>query len=359
MARRRKFPRHFVVKASGFYFQAMRKGGIFSESLGTDLTAAKARAETLNASWDTIRRGLEPVAKAPARPGTFGHVVERLRASNEYREKKPRTVEELEYALKILEPLFGPARLEKITPDHCERFYNSLRAQGSIHRAAKIFKWFRYTFGFGIRFALAKNNPTLAVRVKHPQSRRQVWEPRQVSAVIRAAIDAGRPCMALAIQIAYDTSLRAGDIRALTWGQFDGESLWLKQQKTGSDQRAPLWPETVAMIEESRGDTIPLAAAPIIRAPHGAAYTKDNFEHRFRDICRAAGIPSDLQFRDIRRTAATELAEGEATVPETAAVTGHSIAHSARMMDTYIRSNYSMAQNAQAKRRTNRKGPKV
>jgi hypothetical protein len=46
-------------------------------------------------------------------------------------------------------------------------------------------------------------------------------------------------------------------------------------------------------------------------------------------------------------------------VPEVAAVTGHSIAHGARMMDTYIQRNYSMAQSAQAKRCKNRKGPKV
>ena len=75
MARQRKFPRHFVVKESGFYFQAtpaMRVAGICSESLGTDMTAAKARAETLNAAWDAIRRGEEPVGKAPARPARSG-----------------------------------------------------------------------------------------------------------------------------------------------------------------------------------------------------------------------------------------------------------------------------------------------
>lgn len=359
---RRKFPRHFVVKPSGFYFQAttaMRAAGIASESLGTDLLAAKDRAELLNASWDMIRRGEEPIGKAPTLLGTFGHLVERLRAANEFREKKPRTVDELEYALKVLEPVFGPTRLEKITPEHVEQFYNVLRDQGSIHRAAKIMKWFRYIFNFGIRFDLARSNPTIAVRITHPRPRRQVWAEDQVAGVIAKALDMGRPCMALAIQIGYDTSLRVGDIRALTWAQFDGESLWLTQRKTGIEERKPLYPETIAMIEASRGDTIPLANAPIIRAPHGRAYAKDNFEHRFRNICKAAGISSDLQFRDIRRTAATERAEAGATVAELAAATGHSIAHGARILDTYVRTNYGMAQNAQAKRRQNRKGPKV
>lgn len=362
MTRQRKFPRHLVVKPSGFYFQAtkpMRKAGIHSESLGIDMIAAKERAELLNAAWDKIRRGEEPIGKAPALPGTFGHLAERLRASNEYKDKKPRTVDELEYALKVLEPLFAPTRLEKITPEHIERFYNALREQGSVHRAAKIMKWFRYIFNFGIRFDLARSNPTHAVRIKHPKPRRQVWTEDQVAAVTAMALDMGRPCIALAIQIGYDTSLRPSDIRALTWGQFDGESLSLKQQKTEKEQRAPLWPETIAMIEASRGDTIPLANAPIIRAPHGRAYKKDNFEHRVRDICRAAGVPDGLQFRDIRRTATTERAEGGATASEQAASTGQSIAHSARILDTYTVTNYAMAQNGQAKRRANKKGSKV
>ncbi len=221
-------------------------------------------------------------------------------------------------------------------------------------------KWFRYVFGFGIRFELTRSNPTLAIRIKQPPPRRHVWNPEQITAVIRAATDMERPCIALAVQIAYDTSLRPGDIRALTWGQFDCESFWLKQQKTGTDQRVPLWPDTIAMIQAARGDTIPMPGAPIIRAPHGRPYRKDNFEHRFRNICRAINLPDDLQFRDIRRTAATERAEGGATVAEIAASTGHSIAHGARILDTYVNTkNYEMAQNAQAKRLRNRKGPKV
>ena len=130
----------------------------------------------------------------------------------------------------------------------------------------------------------------------------------------------------------------------------------LDQGKTGDAIAAPLTSETVTMIEARRisEGTIPLATAPIIRGPHGRPYKKDNFTHRFRDICRAAGVPDDLQFRDLRRTVVTEMAEGEVTSAEMASKTGHSIAHSARILDTYTVMSERMARNAQAKRNKRR-----
>lgn len=361
----REYPRHFVIRPSGFYFQAtpaMKRAGIFSEALGTEMTAAKARADSLNASWDEIRRGLEPVGKRPARPGTLSHLVEGLRRSTEWSDKAPRTIEELEYALAIVEPIFGAYNLKQITPDACRDFYDALRETGSIHRAARVMKWLRYLFNFAIRFNKADINPTLAVRIKHPKPRRTLWNEGQVLSVITKAIEVGRPCIALAILIAYDTSLREGDILALTWDTYrpsadgNGMSLVFDQAKTGRAQAAPLDAETVAMIEASRINegTIPLATAPIIRGPHGRPYKKDNFTHRFRDICRAVGVPDDLQFRDLRRTVQTEVAEGEGTSAEMASKTGHSIAHSQRILDTYTVTSERMARNAQAKRNKRR-----
>ncbi len=365
----RKKTRHLVYRPpSGFYFQAtpaMRRAGIFSESLGTEMKTAKARAQALNAAWDEIRHGLEPVGKRPARPGTLSHLVEKLRPTTEWTDKAPATIDELEYALAIIEPIFGDYALERITPEACMAFYSALREQGSIHRAARVMKWLRYLFNYAIRFNKAGINPTLAVRIRHPKPRRTIWREDQVQLFIAKANEVGRPCIATTVQIGYDTSLREGDILSSAWNNFQpsvdgkGMSLSLVQAKTGREISCPLAPETVSMIEALRAKSgvVPLATAPIIRGPHGRRYLKDNFTHRFRDICRAAGLPDELQFRDLRRTAETEVMEGGATVPEAAAMTGHSIAHTSRMADTYTVLNERMARNAQAKR--NKRGAKV
>ncbi len=358
-----KKTRHFVIRPpSGFYFQAtpaMKRAGIFSEPLGTEMTVARERARALNAAWDEIRRGLEPVGKRPALPGTLSHLVEKLRPTTEWTDKAPRTREELEYALGIIEPIFGAYALKQITPDACRAFYDALREQGSIHRAARVMKWLRYLLNYSIRFHKGDPNPTLAVRIKHPKAREALWSKNQIKAVIAKAKEDGRPCIALAIQIAYATALREGDVLALTWGQFDGERLELTQAKTDKKISCPLELETIEAIEAWRASAgaIPLATAPIIRAPHGRPYKKDNFTHRFREICRAVGVPDDLQFRDLRRTTATELAAAGATAAEIAAVTGHSITRSQQILDTYVRAGEDIARNAQAKR--NKGGPKV
>ena len=247
--------------------------------------------------------------------------------------------------------------MKQITPTACGAFYDVLREQGSVHRAAKVLKWLRYVFNFGLRYQLVDSNPTMAVRIKHPKPRQAVWTKQQIEAVITKAQEEDRPCIALAVQIAYATALREADVLALTWGQFEGDRLVLTQAKTGKDISCPLSSETVEMIQERRQGMIPLAAAPIIRGPHGRAYMKDNFTHRFRDICRGAGVPDDLQFRDLRRTTATELAAAGATAAEIASVTGHSISKSQKILDTYVRGGEEIARNAQAKR--NRKGSKV
>ena len=167
----RKYPRHFVTRPSGHYFQAtpaMKRAGIFSEALGTEMTAAKARADALNAAWDQIRSGLEPVGKRPALSGTLSHLVEKLRGSAEWDDKAPRTREELENTLAIIEPIFGAYALKQITPDACRDFYDALREKGSVHHAARVMKWLRYLFNFAMRYQKADSNPTLAVRIKHP-----------------------------------------------------------------------------------------------------------------------------------------------------------------------------------------------
>lgn len=66
---------------------------------------------------------------------------------------------------------------------------------------------------------------------------------------------------------------------------------------------------------------------------------------------RIAGIPDDVQLRDIRRTASKERAEAGATEAELAAGTGHSIERGSQILDVYNPRSYSLAKSAQDKRR--------
>ena len=361
--------RHLRKKGGGYYFEpnaSMKRAGFHAEPLGKDLSKALERVERLNGAWDEVRDGRDEVVTSTTRRDTVAWLACEMRRSSEYHDKKPRTREELDYSLdKHILPLFGPTLLKRVEPEDVQRFYDYLRSTGSVHRAAKIMKWFRYLFHLAVRLDKVPKNPTLAVRIKQPKPRSQKWTPEQVVRAVDEARRQGRSCIACVILIGYDTSLREGDILASRRDQYDGESLFVTQAKTGSDHHAPLWPETVAAIEdELRRWPTALPRAPLIRGPHGRRYKKDNFTHLFRAICRAACIPDALQFRDLRRTASSERADAGATAPELASSSGHTIARSAKILDTYNPASYERAKNAQRKRRAhlsneNTKGPKV
>ncbi len=333
----------------------MREKGMVSEPLGTDPAAAIARAEALNAQWDAIRRGDGQAAGNAPATGTVAHLMDDLRRSSHWRRKKPRTIEEIEYAFAIIEPLFGPAAVKSIKAGDCEKFYDGLRRHGSMHRAAKIMKWFRYLFSYGckVRYQGMTYNPALSVAIEHPAPRRAVWTEDQVTSAIASATKQGEHGVAITIAIAYDTSLRPGDIRALIWEQFDGESLWLTQGKTDKPIRAPLWPETVKALDayvRALGVT-PLPQAPIVLSRSGKAFSRHHLAKISRRILRGAGLPDDVQIRDLRRTASKERADVNASAQELASATGHSIGRSAQILDVYNPPSYEAAKRVQERRR--------
>lgn len=352
--------RHLVEKPSGYFFQAtkaMREAGMSSEPLGTNKPSAIRRAEQLNDQWDEIRKGQSTVSNEPVR-GTISHLIWRLRKSAEWRDKNHRTTEEIEYALTVIEPLFGETHVRLVTAENCEDFYAGLREKGSVHKAGKIMKWLRYLFNYGIRTGYERMsfNPTYAVRIAKPAPRTQTWEESQVLDAITTATKQELHGVAVTIAIAYDTSLRPGDIRTLTWRQFDGESLFVIQGKTNKPLRVPLWPETLAALRAYRKavgvETLP--SALIVRTPTGKAYTRHHLAKQVRTVLRKAGIPDEIQLRDLRRTASKERADSGATEYELASSTGHSIEQGAQILDTYNPRSYEAAKRAQSKRRRQR-----
>ena len=247
--------------------------------------------------------------------------------------------------------------------DDCEKFYTILRQVGSVHKAARVMKDLRYLLTRAVNFDRIPKNPALAVKVKQPPARRQTWTEGQVYEVIRIGWEMGFHGAATTIAIMYDTSFRPGDTRTLTCEQVitdDGDPrIEQVQDKTDEPHFAPLWPETVALIERYKAEMgiawVPTAT--LIRTRRGRPYTKDRLSRDIRIIMRAAGIPDAVQARDLRRTASMERAKADSTEYELASGTGHSFAYGSRMRDTYNPRSFDAAKSAQDKRRRNRKRP--
>ncbi len=354
-----------VVERNGsYYFQAkrhMRDGGIFSEALGSDLAAAIKRAEELNKAWQEVRSGKDQPQRAKAPSGTMARLIEDLRVSSEFRDKSTARQDELEYSFKHILPVFGPSRLNGVSPKHCEDFYDILRNRGSVHKAARVMKDLRYLFNRAKRQRLVTHNPALDVRVRQPPPRRVVWRADDVSQVIEEAWSEGYEGLAVGISILYDTSMSPVDLRKLTPNDIRDDHTFLERAKSGRGQYAVYSAETLTLIEryqrESKFKVLP--TTQLVRTRRGRPYSKDQLARDFRRIADKVGLPKNVQMRDLRRTAHTERLEGGAHPQEARAAIGNSVDRNKTLDDTYSVYSLDMARAAERKRREHKTGPKV
>jgi integrase len=150
--------------------------------------------------------------------------------------------------------------------------------------------------------------------------------------------------------LAMHTGQRQGDLRRLPWSGYDGKRITLKQGKGGKivSVRCTAALRTVLDGMERRS---PL----VLTTPTGRAWTKRYFNEHWNEAAVAAGI-AELHFHDLRGTAITMLAEAGCTVPEIAAVTGHSLKHITHILEVYLSRTRQLADAAIVKleRRTKR-----
>lgn len=359
--------RYVLVKKSGYYYEPtvkMRAAGLCREALGTDPIAANKRADQLNAIWDAIRKTGDVNAKPPARPGTVTALIEQLRGTDkkpnpEWRVKSQGRRDNLEFSFAVINdsPL-GDTLVTKVTPIDCQEFYTALGDLGPTRRH-DIYRDLRYLFNYAGRIRYYKmtkaENPTYVVKNEVPKARTQSWESEAVRNAIKLGWAKGYHGCVVGLAIQYDTSMRPGDVRTLPLEHLDlvgRRSILPAQSKTDNPHWTTLWPETCQLIErylKIRGVVV-LPGQPLIRTRSGLRYTKLQYARDVRAVKRLAGIPDDIQGRDLRRTAWKERAEAGVTALEGGAAAGQKTTSSQRIIDVYAPGSYKLAENAQTKR---------
>ena len=118
-------------------------------------------------------------------------------------------------------------------------------------------------------------------------------------------------------------------MRLLAWSNYNGATIKFRQSKTGAWVEVPVMRSLQKMlyITDKQSPTI------LINEATKKPYNKDLLCRKFSEVCEEAEIGSDLQFRDLRRTAVVRLAEHGCTNAEIAAITGHSIERTSNILD--------------------------
>ena len=153
----------------------------------------------------------------------------------------------------------------------------------------------------------------------------KVWDEPQIAAVLAVA----SPEIKLALVMALWTGQRQGDLLRLAWSAYDGSHLRFRQSKTGRRITMPAGTPLKALLDsaERRGPVV-------LTNSYGRPWTSDGFRTSWSKACVRAGI-SGLTFHDLRGSAVVRLALAEATVPQIATFTGHSLKDVEAILDAH------------------------
>lgn len=344
-----KVPR-LCRRQSGWYWistPSVKALGFSPVALGRDTSAAVGRATELNAAVAAARSRSTP---APPPSGSVAELVALYQESDRWMVLADKTREGYAgYLREIAGDAAKPGKaahikVATITRVDMVRMYEALRRAYSVSAAAARMRVWRLLIGFAYDTGAIAENPAKSLRIKSTTPRRQTWTPEQVDILCAHCEKVGRPSISLAVRLMYDTAQRPGDILALQWQQWDGDAWHIRQSKTKARVAVSVMPRTADALMAIRQPIGPV----IVSERTGLAYSIGNFSHQATSVRRSAGLPEDLQIRDLRRTALTEAGQGGATVHELRALSGHM---NSGTLDTYVTPTTAAAGAANRKRR--------
>lgn len=153
----------------------------------------------------------------------------------------------------------------------------------------------------------------------------KIWSEQDIAAVLSIASAE----IQLALILALWSGQRQGDLLRLPWSAYESPYIRLRQSKGGRRVAMPAGGPLRTLLDttERRG---PL----ILTNTLGRPWTSDGFRTSWGKACERAGI-SGLTFHDLRGTAVVRLAIAGASVPQIAAVTGHSLKDVEAILDAH------------------------
>jgi integrase len=201
-------------------------------------------------------------------------------------------------------------------------------------------------FTWGCRYAGLAGNPCRDVERFRASKGHVAWSDEQITAYLAVL----PPGFARAVRLGLRTSMRGGDLRTLTWGDYDVATGIITKlpEKTERHGAAPMqWlmpPRMRAQMEAWRAeDEAELARRGLVQDIERTAichaqmmsfYEPQTFRNTLRQVARRNNLPR-VTLHGIRATVATRLIEAGASEQEVMAMTGHA---NSKTLQFYLRS---------------------
>jgi integrase len=186
-------------------------------------------------------------------------------------------------------------------------------------------------------------------RIYRSDRSEKIWLPEHIAIMQRTASPEFWPLFLGALF----TGLRQGDLRKLPWSAYDGTAItWRVTKRRKGDAGVKVTIPCTTVLR-SLMDSLPRRGPLIFTTATGRAWQKRyvarHFETARAEAAKALPEVADLHFHDTRGTAITMLAEAGASVPEIAAITGHSYRTINSILEKYLPRTRHLAEMAMAK----------
>ena len=244
-------------------------------------------------------------------------------------------------------------RLIDISTPSCQRIYDK-HAGNSVSLANHSLAIYRLLFSYAIRNGFTKHNPFTEVSKRPDKPRRVVWEKKHIKQFMDKAFTKYEwRNVGLLVYMAYSWGQRLGDMRMLTWDNYDADTGVMKLEQSKRRARVEI-PTSSGLREMLRQQKDDLGWQKyIVPSTKGdgcggfVPYTLLQLAKQGGIIMNAAGLPDHLKMMDMRRTAVTEMIEAGVPLTNVMSVTGHATTHS---LTPYIKNTLKSASVAQGMR---------
>ena len=330
--------------------------------------------------------GEQPHEDGAVYDGTFAGLFQLYRTDKDssYRKLKPKSLHPYNCYLRKLTDHIGKRRIDQIIGKDMLHWFGIWSAnetqlaagQGALAVVKAALK-FGTICGFQECRRLSSDLQLMKGSFKNPKPRTAVITAEEIVALRKAAHAAGRPSVALAIAIQFETALRLMDVIGdwwlltwpgrsavvrrnkkwigLMWSDIDDQNVLRytagkTERTTGLGTALDLNDCPMVMEEFARIPPEQRVGPVIVNHTTSRPYTYEAYSPIFKAIRKAAGVDASKWARDIRASAVTEGRRGGASTDDAARVAGHTKPKTTA--EVYDRDRLEAARRFSAARRT-------
>ena len=214
----------------------------------------------------------------------------------------------------------GPVRLDELTRRDVRQWLRkragTKAAPGSPVSANRDLALLRVAYSNAIECGWCDVNPAAGVRRRPEKPRRRIATPSELRTLSEHATPMWRAILAVELL----TGMREGELRLLRRDALTDDGLVLVRPKTGAESVIE-WTSALRDAISAALDAPRVGSLYVFPSKRGGPYSEDGFRTIWWRLCKKAGVEG-LEFRDLRRTAAT----ASASLEDARALLGHSSA---------------------------------